>query len=67
MQFSAVANKHAAFLRLTVDIFKKEEDDETWQGCVYDTVEYIAGCLINGLKFCGESLRSVLTSCICFV
>lgn len=39
MQFSAMANKHAAFLRLTVDIFKKEEKDETWEGCVYSRIE----------------------------
>uniref|UniRef100_A0A8C1D9S2 Tubulin-specific chaperone A n=2 Tax=Cyprinus carpio TaxID=7962 RepID=A0A8C1D9S2_CYPCA len=41
MQFSAVANKHAAFLRLTVDIFKKEEDDKTWQGLAKEEVLYI--------------------------
>lgn len=37
MQFGPVANKHAAFLRLTVDIFKKEEKDRRLGKGVYST------------------------------
>lgn len=48
MQFSAMANKLAAFLRLTVHVFKKEEEDKRL-GKGVSTVEYIARCSINGL------------------